>query len=72
MQSIDHKGLCVKCDNMDHWGAIGYSHIYLGNLNFKVWVLCVIEILFISSATMILENSWQNLILLLLLFESCK
>jgi hypothetical protein len=73
MQSIDHKGLCVKCDNVGHWGAIGYSLIYLGNLDFKVWILCVLEILFIGSATMIQEeNSWQSLIPLLLLFESYK
>ena len=55
MQSIDHKGLRVKCDNWQYGrlGAIGYSHyiIYLGNLDFKVWILCVLEVLFIGSET---------------------
>ena len=37
MQSIDHKGLYVKCDNVGLLGAIGY--IYLGNPDFKVWIL---------------------------------
>jgi hypothetical protein len=46
MQSIDHKGLWVKCDNVGLLSAIGY--IYLGNLDFKVWILCVLEILFIG------------------------
>jgi hypothetical protein len=70
MQSINHKGLRVKCVNIGHLGAIGYySHIYLGNLNFKgVWILCVLEMLFIGNATMIQGNSWLNLIPLLLLF----
>jgi hypothetical protein len=68
MQSIDHKGLCVECDNVGRLGAIDYySHIYLGNLEFKGWILCVIGILFISSAIMIQGNSWLNLIYLLLL-----
>jgi hypothetical protein len=49
MQSIEHKGLCAKCDNVGFLGAIGY--IYLGNLDFKVWILCVLEILFIGSVT---------------------
>jgi hypothetical protein len=35
MQSIERKGLCVKCDNMGLLGTIDYSHIYLGNLDFK-------------------------------------
>jgi hypothetical protein len=56
MQSIDHKGLGVKCENVGLLGAIGYSHIYLGNLDFKVWSLCVFEILFIDIATMIQGN----------------
>ena len=34
MQSIDHKGLCAKCDDVGLLGAIGY--IYLGNLDFKM------------------------------------
>jgi hypothetical protein len=55
MQSIDHKGLCVKCDNVGLLGAIGY--IYLDNLDFKVCILCVLEILFISSAIMTQGNS---------------
>ena len=37
MQSIDNKGLCVKCDNVGLSGAIGYySHIYLDNFDFTV------------------------------------
>jgi uncharacterized Tic20 family protein len=71
MQSIDHKGLCVKCDDVGLSGAIGYySHIYLGNFDFTVWILlCVLKILFIGSATiMIQENSWRNIIPLLLSF----
>ena len=36
MQSIDHKGLCAKCDNVGLLGAVGYSHIYLDNLDFKL------------------------------------
>ena len=69
MQSIDHKGLCVKCDNAGHLGAIGYSHIYSGNLDFKGWVWCVLQILlFIGSATTMTQgNSWINLISMLLL-----
>ena len=51
MQSIDLKGLCVKCGNVGLLGATGYSHVYLGNLDFKVWALCVFEILLIGSAT---------------------
>ena len=35
MQSIDHKGLYVKCENVGHLGAIDYSHIYLGSPDFK-------------------------------------
>ena len=38
MQSIDHKGFCVKCGNVGLLGAIGYSNIYLGNLDSKVCV----------------------------------
>jgi hypothetical protein len=68
MQSIGHKGLCAKRDSAGHLGAIRYSHIYLGNFDFKGWILCVLEILFIGSATMIQGNSWLNLIFLLLLF----
>ena len=55
MQSIDHKGLCAKCDNVGHLGAIGY--IYLDNLDFTVRILCVLKILFIGSATMTQGNS---------------
>jgi hypothetical protein len=51
MKSIDHKGLCVQCDNMGLLGAIGYNLIYLGNLDFKVRILFALEILFIGSAT---------------------
>ena len=47
MQIIDHKGLCIKCDNMGLFGAIDYSHIYLGNLDFEEQVLCALEVLFI-------------------------
>jgi hypothetical protein len=68
MQSIDHKGLCVKCDNVGLLRAIDYSHTYLGNLDCKEWILCVLEILFICRATMIQGNNWRNLISLLLLF----
>ena len=68
MQSIDHKELCVKCDNVGLLGAIGYSHICLGNLDFKVWILCVLEILFTGSATMSQGSSRLNLISLLILF----
>ena len=57
MQIIDLKKLCVKCVNVGLLGAIGYSHIYLGNLDFKVWILCVLKILFIGSATMIQWSS---------------
>ena len=36
MQSIDHKGLRVKCENVHLLRTIDYSHIYyLGNLNFN-------------------------------------
>ena len=35
MQSINHKGLYVKCGTMGHLGTIDYGHIYLGNLNSK-------------------------------------
>ena len=66
MQSIDHKWLYVKCDNVGLLGAIGY--IYLGNLDFKMWILCVLEILFIGSVTMTQGNSWINIISSLLLF----
>jgi hypothetical protein len=41
---------------------------YLGNLDFKVWILCGLQILFIGSSTMRQKNSWLNLISLLLLF----
>ena len=57
MQNIDHKGLCVECDNVGHLGAIGYSHICLYNLVFKVSILCVLEILFIGSATTVREKN---------------
>ena len=58
MQSIDHKGLYVKWGNVGLLGAIGYnSHIYLGNPDFMGWILCVLEILFIGSETMIQGNS---------------
>ena len=42
MQSIDHKGLCVKYDNVGLLGAIGY--IYLVNvLDYKMRILmCVL------------------------------
>ena len=33
MQSIDHKGLYIKCDIMGLLGTIDYSHIYLGNIS---------------------------------------
>ena len=63
MQDIDHKGLCVKYDNVGILGAIDYSHIYLlRNLDFKVWILCVLEILFIGSANMTQGNNWLKLI----------
>ena len=35
MQTIGHKELYVKCDNMELLGTIDYSHIYLGSLDFK-------------------------------------
>ena len=59
--------MCAKRDNVGLLGAVGYSHIYLSNLDFKVWILCVLEILFIGSATMIQGNSWWNLLSLTLL-----
>ena len=69
MQSINHTGLCVKCDNVGLLGAIGYSRIYLDNLDFKEQILCgAWNLIFIGSATMIQGNDWPKLISLLLLF----
>ena len=56
MQIIDHKGLCIKCDNMGLFGAIDYSHIYLGNLDFEEQVLCALEVLFI----LVVHHLWHN------------
>jgi hypothetical protein len=36
MQNIDHKGLCVKCDNVGLLGAIGYIAI-------SIWITLILR-----------------------------
>ena len=68
MQSIDHKGLYAKCDNMGLLWTINFSYINLDNLDFKGWFLFVRNFIYIGSAIMIQENNLLKLISLLALF----